>query len=1002
MSGSNVFALSSNVTGTISTPVISPFTSTQNDITITGGTENPARYYKFDTLNSNSLKLFYELYTISNGVHQTNKGISFYYDTNDNLVVNHNDINGSGDPGAIENVTTSSGFLNSGVVNASPGDIIRGRPGDNTSTLRVQYTVPTFNQGTPSLTFDNYNKLTLENFTTSESDTRTAKLTDPNDVEYTLGQTQNDIYIEEEGDYILEVTNSDQSAVVKKNVTGSVGPENFLQLHWNTYSSPASDSSGNSLTGTLNSVTNTNGAFTFDGSSSYIQLSTSGATDSKVQLATWDISCEFYKTGAGTLSSWVDTTAIVLITKGINSSDGAGYDINYGLVIDSNNKIKTGFEEAGSNQVVLVGTTTISNNQWYTTRSTFDGTTLKVYLNGVLENSVTPSYIPASNDAGPLLVGAGRYTTAGNTVAFFQGQIKNIKINKNGVLPPSLTFDNYNKLSINNLTPTSSRLTYGSNTYEIGTASNVYIEHGGTYKMATGDANTFALVSNAVGTTPAPKPDYTNIWAGEYGGMVVDSDGKLYTWGNDGNNQSGRGASDRTPTHISTISDPVSNVWVEGAPGRTRIVKTSTDKWYMWGMNLDKYKIFGQTGDQTAPVDVTSDFTTYFGAQGTSDTTRIIKVVMSSSACSALAADGKVWSWGVDGNRNELGKNTTNGTTATPFKNTVPTIPSTTPTVVSPLPVVAGSGDQGFTMVYYQTVGTKFYYKSDSHSGTGTAISYDYSTQTWGDEGVQVPFHFNTTSTFASTTSLVNPAEIHGFGSQQNHSGALYFSVSNPYYEAPTELSNITDIRSLHYGKLALDSNGDVWQWGTIGTGNTGYATKQTGLDSITIIGIGAGYFTAYAWDAAGTIYSIGQGTEGQLGNGASSDQDSTWQTVTTLQGKTIYGIYGAGYSVFAHTSDGVYACGQGTNGRLGMGNNNDLNVFTKSTALSALSIYKLDFGHGPGYIITTDGKGYALGYDYLNSIPTPLSGDKNVPTEASSLTNLSLVYQPPAITIYP
>ena len=70
--------------------------------------------------------------------------------------------------------------------------------------------------------------------------------------------------------------------------------------------------------------------------------------------------------------------------------------------------------------------------------------------------------------------------------------------------------------------------------------------------------------------------------------------------------------------------------------------------------------------------------------------------------------------------------------------------------------------------------------------------------------------------------------------------------------------------------------------------------------------------------------------------------------------------------------------------------------MFTKSTALSALSIYKLDFGHGPGYIITTDGKGYALGYDYLNSIPTPLSGDKNVPTEASSLTNLSLAPSPP------
>jgi hypothetical protein len=106
------------------------------------------------------------------------------------------------------------------------------------------------------------------------------------------------------------------------------------------------------------------------------------------------------------------------------------------------------------------------------------------------------------------------------------------------------------------------------------------------------------------------------------------------------------------------------------------------------------------------------------------------------------------------------------------------------PTVVSPLPVLS-QHTQAFGMEYYQTVGTKYYYKSDSHSGTGTSITYDYETKTWNDEGSQVPYHLNTTSTFASTTSLVNPAEIHGFGSQQNHNGTRYFSVSNPYYEAP-------------------------------------------------------------------------------------------------------------------------------------------------------------------------------------------------------------------------
>jgi hypothetical protein len=275
-------------------------------------------------------------------------------------------------------------------------------------------------------------------------------------------------------------------------------------------------------------------------------------------------------------------------------------------------------------------------------------------------------------------------------------------------------------------------------------------------------------------------------------------------------------------------------------------------------------------------------------------------------------------------------------------------------------------------------------YSTGQFTKVGTHTSY-----TWWKNGTQVTMPF--TASEGDAIKLVDGGTPPPYDSE--------FTMG-PLGGA-SELSNITDIRSLYYGKLALDSNGDVWQWGTLRTGSTAWPTKQTGLDSITIIGIGTGFYTAYAWDAAGTIYSIGRGTEGQLGNGANVDQDSTWQTVTSLQGKTIYGIYGAGYSVFAHTSDGVYACGQGTNGRLGMGNSDNLNVFTKSTALSALSIYKMDFGHGSGYIITTDGKGYALGVDSNNSIPTPLSGDKNVPTEASSLTNLSLVPPPPPSLTY-
>src|SRR6056300_976301 len=89
----------------------------------------------------------------------------------------------------------------------------------------------------PSLTFDGYNKLTLENFTTTESDTRTAKLTDPNGSTYALEQTQDAIYIKDQGDYFLEVTNSDQSAVVKTTVgTVSQHPTDVVpSLAFDTY-----------------------------------------------------------------------------------------------------------------------------------------------------------------------------------------------------------------------------------------------------------------------------------------------------------------------------------------------------------------------------------------------------------------------------------------------------------------------------------------------------------------------------------------------------------------------------------------------------------------------------------------------------------------------------------------------------------------------------------------------------------------------------------------------
>ena len=98
---------------------------------------------------------------------------------------------------------------------------------------------------------------------------------------------------------------------------------------------------------------------------------------------------------------------------------------------------------------------------------------------------------------------------------------------------PSLTFDNFNKLTIENITPMSTTLEYGSNTYYIGTATDIYIKEAGTYQVATGNATTFALVSNVVTGTPSssltlPSQTYDSINKITVTDIPTDVAGKIY------------------------------------------------------------------------------------------------------------------------------------------------------------------------------------------------------------------------------------------------------------------------------------------------------------------------------------------------------------------------------------------------------------------------------------------------------------------------------------------
>ena len=211
---------------------------------------------------------------------------------------------------------------------------------------------------------------------------------------------------------------------------------------------------------------------------------------------------------------------------------------------------------------------------------------------------------------------------------------------------PSLTFDGY-KLVVKNITPTSTTLKYFSNTYEIGSATNIYVKDTGAYTAEIGNATDFALTSNTVsGTIKTIEPGFASRYQGS---MALTYDGKLYAWGMNDDGEAGVGTSSdiTVPTLCTGITQGTvakllsSSDLTDNSRGEVSAIKTTDGKIYMAGKG-DNNCIPGKTSDQTSFTDVTS----YFGDQSlTANTVTMMSFTDASGA--ALTETGNVWTWGT-------------------------------------------------------------------------------------------------------------------------------------------------------------------------------------------------------------------------------------------------------------------------------------------------------------------------------------------------------------------
>ena len=179
-------------------------------------------------------------------------------------------------------------------------------------------------------------------------------------------------------------------------------------------------------------------ALQFDGVNDYVTFGQApGLGASTFTIETW-----FRRTGTGVTTSTGSggITAIVpLVAKGFAEADGSTADMNYLLGINTaGNVIAVDYEE-GTGQTSpglnhpLSGTTAIALNTWYHAAATFDGTTLRLYLNGLLDGTlvVGANRLPQSASIQHATLGTALNSTGGigtQTLGLFQGQLDEARI----------------------------------------------------------------------------------------------------------------------------------------------------------------------------------------------------------------------------------------------------------------------------------------------------------------------------------------------------------------------------------------------------------------------------------------------------------------------------------------------------------------------------------------------------------------------------------------------